>query len=501
MEVKQKTLAGFSSDKSLLYVRDETVALWDVLCSGGDTNVSVDGPPGTGKSTEVWAWALWKAYNFEVEVTWYHITTNRIVKVVIDGSTKRIATTDVAKLVEDMEDCNGSILIVDGVKALINSNIRQACSFWRSNAVKLQPRRFVLVSSGSTTVAVQEDEEATISNFTVGSWTLQQYQDACEDEAFFEQVQQNLMCPGSETVTTNKDQLVLSKYFYAGGCARWMFEFTYIKFLNDFTRHLTKVTNYALLFEGQTGEQNAVAVNHLRGLTIVPTATGVPEYKYFFISQYAIEELAKKCDDKRKFLINSYKKAVDTENPAFKGWVFEFDVDYQLSVAFEKRTEFCASIRSLDGTGTLTEDRRPVHKYIVFESVENLSRAIGPLAIGDVLWAKPKLWCQKAYDFVCFWKYEERKLNMVVANATVASTHSVLLNEVNKLATGLGENRCEVTAIRFDFIVPKDAIFTCGDVTGRLREWKNLQGELWPNACSPESYMNYIVVAEIVQTS
>ena len=50
--VGQKDLAGFSSQESLLYVRDETVELWSALNDTRGNHLSVDGPPGTGKSTE-----------------------------------------------------------------------------------------------------------------------------------------------------------------------------------------------------------------------------------------------------------------------------------------------------------------------------------------------------------------------------------------------------------------------------------------------------------------
>ena len=53
--VKQKNVAGFSSKVSLLYVRAETIDLWCALnkSDGEGSNLSVEGPPGTGKSTEV----------------------------------------------------------------------------------------------------------------------------------------------------------------------------------------------------------------------------------------------------------------------------------------------------------------------------------------------------------------------------------------------------------------------------------------------------------------
>jgi hypothetical protein len=125
----------------------------------------------------------------------------------------------------------------------------------------------------------------------------------------------------------------------------------------------------------------------------------------------------------------------------------------------------------------LTNEQRRVDKYEEFQSAQVLCAAIKLLPADEVLWAKPKLWCQKAYDFLCFWKVApSNDLNMVVVNARLAKTHLVLLVEVKKLAAELGEEDCVVSAIRFDFIVPTHAEFTIGEITGRLCEWKNLQG-------------------------
>ena len=86
--VRQMRLAGFRSAESLLFVREESVQLWDFLQRSANDddpaqspfNVSVEGPPGTGKSTEVWAWALWVAKTRKIAVVWYQLSTNRVVK-------------------------------------------------------------------------------------------------------------------------------------------------------------------------------------------------------------------------------------------------------------------------------------------------------------------------------------------------------------------------------------------------------------------------------------
>jgi hypothetical protein len=321
---------------------------------------------------------------------------------------------------------------------------------------------------------------------------LDQYREACANNDFFEIVKANLKCPASGE---SKEELLLSKYYFAGGCARWMFEFDYSAWKDDFDRHFQKVLNYEQLYSSAGGDNTLVAVNHLRGVTLV-TIEGNIKKAFFFISQYTAVTLAEKCDDQRAFLIKSYKWADETQNPAYKGWIFEFDFDYQLQSALKAKQAFYDSLPKV------------VDSYILFSLPMALGFAIKSLEVGKVLWAKPQLWCQKAYDFLCFWKENDadgEAINMVVVNATVAQTHSVLLDVVNGLASALGSDEIgtPISAIRFDFAIPIDAQFTGGNINGRLCEWNNMNGEKWPNHASFDQYViaQCIKVVQVAQTT
>jgi hypothetical protein len=498
LTVGQKALAGFSSDESLLFVRKESVDLWNALEAALEKrlNISVSGPPGTGKSTETWGWALWRARTKKIKVTWFHFSKKRSVKVVVDGASGQITSGHSAEI-RDIKRSAGALLVIDGVTKQESVAINRACCAWRQEDD--ENRRFVTVSSVSVTVALEQNDEAKIVEFTVGSWTLEQYERACDDQKFYDSVKENLRCPGFD-----QKELLVSKYDLAGGCARWMFEFNHAKWLADFTMHLNKVNDYNLIFDEVGGDEAQIAVNHLRGVTVLST-DGNQEKMYFFISKYTVRELAKKCNDKRKFLVTSYEKAARTKNPAFGGWIFEFDVDYQLQDACDHKTEFQMQIRVHQDEKDDCKDRkerRPVSRYVEFASAEDLCAPIQQLATGQVLWAKPALWCQKGYDFICLWKMEGGLLYMLAANASHAKKHSVLLNAVSQLVRTLGKHDCVIEAIRFDFLVPSDAQFEVGQVEGNLYGWKNLTDVKWPITACAATYVagSFIAVADVAQT-
>ena len=132
VNVQQKSLAGFSSDACLLFVREESVELWQALQAAAKDglNISVGGPPGTGKSTETWAWALWTAITKGIKVTWFHFSKLRAVKVLIDGAAGTI-TSGYSAEIEDIKTSDGTLLVFDGVTKAESISINRACWAWR----------------------------------------------------------------------------------------------------------------------------------------------------------------------------------------------------------------------------------------------------------------------------------------------------------------------------------------------------------------------------------
>ena len=169
----------------------------------------------------------------------------------------------------------------------------------------------------------------------------------------------------------------------------------------NFESHFAKVSNFKDVYVQGGGDEKADAVNHLRGLTVVHGAK-----KYFFISQYVTNRLSAKCDDARQFIIDGYMKADQTGNPSFRGWIFEFDVDYQLRQANVKKEKLLVGMRTTQvGQQPDQKEQWSVDQYVAFQSTDELTCLLKTMPADHHLWAKPDLWCQKAYDFLHFFKH------------------------------------------------------------------------------------------------
>jgi hypothetical protein len=80
---------------------------------------------------------------------------------------------------------------------------------------------------------LEEDKQDKVEEFFVGSWKLEEYQSAIMEDGFFLNIKKYLDSNGSldsnsliETVTETRTDLVISKFYFAGVSARYMFSFS-----------------------------------------------------------------------------------------------------------------------------------------------------------------------------------------------------------------------------------------------------------------------------------
>ena len=285
------------------------------------------------------------------------------------------------------------------------------------------------------------------------------------------------------------EEVLWSKYCYAGGSVRCMFEFDFKKFKEDFSIHFGKVSDYRLVLSEASGDGHLLSVNHLRGLTLVEGNERV----YYFISWYTAERLWYRCREKSakdedRFFRDAYAKAKETGNASFEGWVFEFDVEKQLREAEES------------GQILLAEDRNwTVDALIEYNGPASLFSEVSGYFSKEVnaerfLWMKPKRWSNPAFDFLCFSRPSPQKLKVVVVNASRAKDHDVKLNYVAPLAQTFWLKGWTFQKIEFCFVVPQERyhLFAVGSIRGTLR------GYGWPSDNKEELLnKNFITISAI----
>jgi hypothetical protein len=221
--------SGFKPlESQLLYCRADFKKLFSFLTENillSNKVCYVLRSPGTGKSLATLSFLttlnvkLWK-------IIWLHIEpdSNRLNCVILDPHYKKSFFIELDKVSEILNQDEGSTLkalvVLDG----LNSNQKYdylKCSLmdWRKDDEIRNHLIFAYSMALRHKAKTELDEAAGIKQFFMSSWTLDEYQEAVEDDAFYDKVKGNLDAITSE----DRDALVLAKFHYAGHSARNFF--------------------------------------------------------------------------------------------------------------------------------------------------------------------------------------------------------------------------------------------------------------------------------------
>jgi hypothetical protein len=362
----------------LLYVRDDVDEMWAFLEKEARTSM-VQGPPGTGKSSTTWAWVRRLAAG-EKTMLWAHLRMHHAAIVVVLRSNNVTAvgpmkTSEVIPLV----DCStADIIVLDGVVSATITDLLEAADTW---VWKVAGRHVVQVTSESVLIIVEMRQETGTKTHTVFSWTLMQYEAAVEKEEFKRKIAERLG-PGDTLA-----EKLANKFFLAGGCARWMFEFLIIDATSDIDNHFAAVSNKHTLLSGLEGNKAKGSVNHL--IQRLPT-------KYaFLVSAYAARCLAQLCE----LAFVEQAAVVAQDNPGFDGIVLEMDFMAQLRLAMKNNGALKIMINDS------TEEEWKVLRFLKFTQPNDLKgdklqvdRFEIKCNVADGSWLLPKLFNQVGYD-------------------------------------------------------------------------------------------------------
>ena len=306
-------MAGLGEGSKMLYMREASQALFDALTKNAAT-LLVEGPPGTGKSILTWYWASEIALKTDITVCWIHVVPTGVVKACMLGSNKVFRYRTISRLANAqlfIEGSDADVVIVDGMTEENRSQLMPVAL----NCRTLNPEiSVVFVTSAQIRLPVQVLRQDRIEIHKVPSWTLAEYQAACENEKFFDEVKENL------SEDENFDEKITGKYFYAGGSARWMFALNVTEVIEDAFSSLSKVTDMNLLLSGLQGSKSGTSVNHLLQQDL--------EGKTFIVSEYVLRQLVSKCET--RFIREATSYSYQLHNPSFDGWIFELDFLFQL---------------------------------------------------------------------------------------------------------------------------------------------------------------------------
>ncbi len=185
------------------------------------------GPPGSGKSVAGFAFAA-SVDRAGCTVIWLKLSDFPAHISIFEGNHRYSAHTSYEFVRDFLRRTVGSqkcLLIVDGFLKLNiqHDQIYKDALLWRSNDEN--NRRLIIISSMASRGKVNDGEDRLnrVKEHLVPSWTLGEYFDALQIPDLFRSVSSLLGSPNS---VQGFQELIKEKFYFAGGSARHMFQFT-----------------------------------------------------------------------------------------------------------------------------------------------------------------------------------------------------------------------------------------------------------------------------------
>jgi hypothetical protein len=147
----------------------------------------------------------------------------------------------------------------------------------------------------------------------VNSWKIEEYYTAIKHNPFFESVKEVL---DASTLETTPNELIVSKYHFAGGSARYMFDFKTNEVVDKLDQSVRSVQDVLPYIQGTIGDQSNFVVNRLFNIFVENS-----KWKQSIVSEYAANQLAMKVGP--ILVANLVKALKKSSNPAMDGWFLE----------------------------------------------------------------------------------------------------------------------------------------------------------------------------------
>ena len=470
------------AEDTIFFVREYSLLLFswiESMLAQKEPIGIISGQPGTGKSMTAYLMALMLAVHRKMIVLWIHINKEYHTRYVYewirmdDGKmyTRVLASSkDVVDLIKGPWDVFGDrrkrLLFVDGiVDSDIPKNIhdadalrgiKDAVMFWIDKNPELN--RVIYLSSLGTSDVLTPQKRVYYHpvRFVHMGWDLAEYLSAVAHGGFRATVYQQLI--GRDGQMNSAEELVRRKFYYTGGCARFMFKYTTASLEDHITDLLEKQTDLSSLTDTGHGNASCSLSHSLVHVDVNRNRSLLCDY----VKHYIARKL--NCDN----LLAMARQFQD--NPVMRGWIFE--------VFF---------FQTLSSNGTIFLVGPMNGPEIVWNAGSELWVPFSPddptiASCPFKEWLRPIKYNQGGFDAVYMTEEGEvefegehfKTVSVLFVQCTIAVDHTVKLEFCCTFLKNMLTNlRYKTIRCEFYFIVPSTNVnnFKIGTTTGRLSQF------------------------------
>lgn len=427
----------------------------------------VTGAPGCGKTCFFWMWACILSRQGKRLLFIQYRQSKACQMWVLQGNERKLLTSitlqqqNIAEVTHSLmegisQDNKFDVCVCDGVRVTQSgcSALLGVLDAWAGKKAKAVISKLILVTS--LQFFVSEGDERTglkvVKKLSFDSWKMEDYEMAAESTLVkqigtremllgdWEEVKNETSCDLMPTDQEKALAVMRQKYYYAGGCARFMFD-TDLKQLRQILNDLFgRVHKWSMFTKTSIAGNATDAINSLMQKFSGSTGQSLCTPVSKFVLLRAFDE----CRTKLTTAVEQV--AMATNNPSLYGWAFELkQLDLILS-ALETRRTVKSSKLTFSPKSEASFDGNTI-----FGKVES----------GTII--RCSQFNQALFDVALY--FDEK---LVTLQFTVGDKHSLKLEHMKHLRTALIDAGLRVVSINHLAIIVKDkiAVFEFENATG-----------------------------------
>ncbi|KAH9129238.1 hypothetical protein LEN26_004212 [Aphanomyces euteiches] len=364
---------------------------------------------------------------------------------------------------DEMDDDAHHFVILDGVT---HQHDEEQAILRRWRRRKTATRRLVIVASRATRykTKIYEDKQDRLVEFKLHAWTLRECVEAVQENGFFDDICCHL--DASYAHVDAKTELTESKFYFAGGNARYMFTMPTDAVINDLKQSIAAASG---------GQVDPILTESLDRL-LIHSFSSDGAHHVDFLSAYAAAEVALSGNQALiQKLAGMLKPSVSSAADGWKAeWAFLSNLQFKgvvcLSDAKKTRIEYWsqAPLRRFDPTNAAHFDMLPTNAGV---------------------WLKPVKWSRGGYDAVFL---DQRRHLVRFLSVVRSESHSFNLEFMERFLTKLVESSSafEIAVVEIVALTDSKQLATRGpsdlEITGqgclerfpgwtKGEEWKSIQ--------------------------